>query len=143
MYSTCIRWVRLEFLWPASQFSEFTASFANSFVNLRRPFTCCVRRHLFTCGGFRKEEEKCLVRKERREEASRGIFLSSGHADGWGTGPMGALASLVLSLAKTTALHRFLEFSTNVFAMKQMPQLWFVVHFSGDIVPHPWFQGGY
>ena len=32
---TCIRGVRLEFLWPASCFNEFTVSFANSAANLR------------------------------------------------------------------------------------------------------------
>ena len=66
MDSTCIRGVGLEFLWPASQFSEFTTTFANSVVSLRRPFVCCVRRHPFTRGGFgNKEEETCHVRKER------------------------------------------------------------------------------
>ena len=49
-----------------SQFSEFTTTFANSVVSLRRPFVCCVRRHPFTRGGFgNKEEETCHVRKER------------------------------------------------------------------------------
>ena len=66
MDSTCIRGVRLEFLWPAIKFNEFTASFAGSVVSLRRPFVCCVRRHPFTRGG-RATRKRTSVTFARRD----------------------------------------------------------------------------
>ena len=68
--STCIHEVRLEFLWRATQFKEFTASFANSVVSLRRLCVCCVRRHPFTIGGVGQQGRRNMSRSQG--ESGRG-----------------------------------------------------------------------
>ena len=69
----------LESLWPASQFSEFTESFANSVVNRHRPFTCCVRRHPFTRGirATKKRKHVSFARKKGQRHRAGSLLSAS------------------------------------------------------------------